>query len=477
MTDSASTQVHITEPVHLVGANAATATLGTWIAGLRYEAIPSEAVDHAKLCLLDALGCGLFGSQQPCGRISAKIARGLSLGGPSTMWGTDERVSASDAAMVNGTATHGFELDDIHLRSLIHPGSVAIPAAIALAEARSATGKDLLTAIIAGYEVGLRLGICAGVPHGLRGYHPTGTVGAVAAAAAAASILNLDPGASTDSLAIGATQAAGLHGARTGAMAKRFHAGRAAQSGVLAGLLAEGGFTGSSQALEAPFGGFLSTLSDNADLDSLTDGLSERWETLEVGFKPYAACASTHTTIDALDWLMRRGLNHRNVARLEIFMTKVGASNVGWPYRPAGVVAAQMNGFYAAAVKLLDGDVFIEQFAEDHLEDAQILKLIEKITIVHDPELDVGGAAKRHAVRVRAQLNDGRVLEKFVEQRRGSSEHPLTEVELIKKFHRTSGAVLPTRSINRLIEAILDVREVTNVSDITTLLRPLTPSK
>jgi aconitate decarboxylase len=179
-----------------------------------------------------------------------------------------------------------------------------------------ASGEQLLTALVVGYEVGLRLGVCAGVAHSASGYHVTGTVGAVGGAAAAAR--------GAHALGIGATQAAGLYVARLGAMTKRFHAGRAAQSGVLSAYLARRGFTGGLEALEAPFGGFLSTLRGQFDAATMLSGLGERWETALVGLKPYAACASAHTTIDGVLELRSRGLSVENLERLTVRASKKG---------------------------------------------------------------------------------------------------------------------------------------------------------
>src|SRR5262249_30347064 len=149
---------------------------------------------------------------------------------------------------------------DAHVSSSLHPGAVTLPASLAIAEAKGASGADLMLALAAGYEVGLRIGVCAGITHSTSGYHVTGTAGAIRAAAAAASLLRLRPLQAAHALGIGATQAAGLYAARMGAMTKRFHAGRASQSGVLGAYLAERGFSGSLDEIEAPFGGFMSTL-------------------------------------------------------------------------------------------------------------------------------------------------------------------------------------------------------------------------
>jgi aconitate decarboxylase len=428
-----------------------TPRLGQWVSELTLTAIPADVVEHLKVCVLDSIGCGLYGAAQRWGRIAADVAVGFSGGGVSSLFGRPEKVSPADAALANGTAVHGFEIDDAHVASSHHPGAVTLPAALAVVEAKAASGAELLTALATGYEVGLRVGVCAGVTHSTSGYHVTGTAGAVGAAAAAARVLRLAPLQSTHALGIGATQAAGLYAARTGAMTKRFHAGRAAQSGVLGAYLAEQGFTGSLDALEAPFGGFMSTLQGQSDAATILTDLGERWETARVGLKPYAACASAHTTIDGVRELRARGLKADNLARLTVRVSKKSHLNIGWPYRPGETIAAQMNGCYAAAVTLIDGDAFIDQYNEQRLADPAILALIPRIDFVHDPELDRGGAAKRHAIRMEAVRKDGSVLSTTVEQRRGSADHPLTTTEIEQKFRRLAATTLPAPAIEELI--------------------------
>ena len=454
------------------GKPGATAQFGAWASTLHYDAIPREVLEHAGLCLLDGLGCGLFGSTQPWGGIAAQVAVELSGGGPSTLWGHERSASPTDAALVNGTAIHGFEIDDIHLRSLMHPGAVTIPATLALAEARHKGGREFLTAMVAGYEIGLRVGVCAGIPHQMKGYHPTGTAGCLGAAASAANILGLSPGHTTNALAIAATQAAGLYCAvRTGAMTKRLHAGRAAQAGVLAALLAERGFTGSPDVLEAPDAGFMSTLAESPDLTPFVQSLGREWETPQVGFKVYAACASAHTIIDALDAMMKRGLTAANLDRLTLSMSRIGVNNVGWEYRPSTVVASQMNGYFAAAVKLLDGQSFIDQYREDRVADPAIIRVIAKVEIKHDPELDIAGAAKRHAVKAHARAVDGRTWDETVEQRRGSPEHPLTRAEIERKFRRTAGAALAANAVRRLLDMVGQLERETDVRTLGSILK------
>jgi aconitate decarboxylase len=448
-----------------------TRVLADWASALTLDDIPARVRAHARLCLLDGLACALYGSQLEWGRIAADTAVELAPGGMATIWGHRARAGAAAAALANGTALHGFELDDVHVRAMLHPTAVVLPAVLALGETETMSGCALLTALVAGYEVGIRTGICVGIPHGARGYHATGTVGCVAAAAGAANLLRLGSDRTAHAIGIGATQAAGLYCARAGAMTKRFHAGHAAQAGVIAGLLARRGFTGSQDVLEAPFGGFMSTLTDNADLSQLTAGLGEVWETELIGFKIHAACASAHTIIDGLDALMQRGLNAGNLERLTIHMTGKAARNVGWNYQPGGVVAAQMNGYYAAASKLRDGQVFAEQYADDKLADPATLALIQRMQIVHDPALDEGGVAKRHASRVEASLTSGETLSVSTEQRRGSSHRPLTQDEIIGKYRLMTANVIGSGASEELLQLVLSIETQPDVNGISRLLQ------
>jgi 2-methylcitrate dehydratase PrpD len=448
----------------------ATVALARWAATLRFEDIPSDVVAHIKTCILDGIGCAVFGAGQPWGRIAAETVLDWSGNGQSSLFARKEKVSPLDAALANGTALHGFEIDDVHVSSSYHPASVTLPAVLAIAEAEHSTGRDIITALVAGYEVGIRLGIAAGTSHSTSGFHVTGTVGGVGAAAAAARLLGLNADATAHAIGLGATQAAGLYAARLGAMAKRFHAGRAAQSGVIAAYLAKRGFTGSLQAIEAPFGGFLSTMSGQSPADTMLEELGTRWETKRVGFKIYAACASAHTIIDALDSLMKQGLTAGNMKSLSIGMSRKGATNVGWDYQPNEIVSAQMNGYFAAAVKLIDHMAFVDQYRENRLADPQILDLITHMKIYHEPDLDAGGAAKRHAVKVRAEVTDGRVFEVYVEQRRGSAEWPLSLSEIQAKFRYLCKTHLPSTIVGELIALIGELDEQADIGRLMALI-------
>ncbi len=451
----------------------ATATLGRWVSTLSCEAIPEPVTDHIKLCLLDALGCALFGSRQPWGTISAEVAATLSPGGSATLIGSGRRAGPADAAMANGTAMHGFEIDDAHTASSLHPGAVVIPAVLALAEGIGLSGRETIAAIAAGYEAGLRLGVCAGLKHSTSGFHVTGTVGSFAAAAGAARALALSPEATTHALGIGATQASGLYCARFGAMTKRFHAGRAAQSGVLAALLAQKGFSGATDVVEATNGGFLAAFGGDHPAASMLEALGERWETARVGFKLHCACASAHTTVDAVLAMRANGLRADTLQSLTISLSRKGFHNIGWRYMPGDIISAQMNGSYAAAVALIDGEVSVRQYTQDRLTDPQVLALIDRIECRHEPSIDSAGAEGRHKAIVIAETTDGQVMTETRAHRTGSPHKPLSRDQLEGKFlSLAESAGLRRHEAEALVALVARLEHLDDMSELTARLRP-----
>ena len=271
--------------------NPYTSRLAEFVAELRFEQIPPEVIERIKLLILDSLGCAIFGAQLPWSRILIDTLAGLDGTASCAVWGTGQRLSAPHAALANGALVQSFELDDVHRQGVLHAGAVALPPLVAIAETRRGTsGRDFLTAAVAGYEVGPRVGQCMGPEHLVQGWHSGATVGVFAAAAAAASALRLPKEQVTHALGIAGTQSSGLMAAQFGAMVKRMHAGRAAQSGLYAAMLAERGFTGITDVFENPYGGFCTTFSrstDRFDLEQLSSGLGERYETMRISIKLY----------------------------------------------------------------------------------------------------------------------------------------------------------------------------------------------
>src|SRR4051812_43866865 len=251
----------------------ATRDLARFASALRFEDLPPDVVQRIKLCVLDSIGCCLFGATLPWTRKVADLALAEGTQPVASLMGMGKKTSVSLAALVNGTAGHAFELDDIHKESIIHMGSLATPVAFAFAEEKHGTrARDVITAMTAGYEIGARVGNAATMSLFFRGFHPQGTSGAFSAAATAARMLSLNADRFQHALGIVGSQAGGLMAAQEGAMVKRFHSGRAAQSGVYSAMLAANDFTGITDVLEAPYGGFPTLLPKKAPPSRLAPG-------------------------------------------------------------------------------------------------------------------------------------------------------------------------------------------------------------
>jgi 2-methylcitrate dehydratase PrpD len=364
---------------------------------------------------------------------------------------------------------HGFELDDLHPASILHPGSVTLPSALAIAERLGkCTGKDFLTAMVVGYEVGARVGISVGASHLHRGYHPTGTHGTFAAAAAAGKLLRLDEEKMAHALGIAGTQAAGLMAAQYAAMVKRMHAGRASQSGVLGALLAQRGLTGITDILEADYGGYCKVMGEEQDLERIGKGLGEDYEVLKVGFKSFSCCGSNFTSLEALSKIMEdHHLRWSDITAITIYCTSVTKLHVGWDYRAEGVTSAQMNLPYCLAVMALEGEVFVDQFTEEKIRDRRILDFIRRIEIIPDKDLDRLGADYRHAIRCKVETHDGRSFERRIDFAKGGSRNPLTRQELETKFRKLASKVLPEKKIQTLYHTIQNIETLSSLGELT----------
>jgi 2-methylcitrate dehydratase PrpD len=450
----------------------ATRDLAQFAAALRYEDIPREAVERIKLSVLDSIGCCLFGATLPWTRKVAALVEDEQARPVASLLGMGKQSSVSLAVLVNGTAGHAFELDDIHKESIIHAGSLATPVALAFAEQQGgASGRDVITAMVAGYEVGHRVGSAATMSLFFRGFHPQGTSGAFVAAATAARALGLDAGQFQHALGIVGSQAGGLMAAQEGAMVKRFHSGRAAQSGVYSALLAKSGFTGITDVLEAPYGGYLSCYSDQPNPARLTAGLGTTWETLNVGYKPHASVTSIHTALDGLAEIMReQQLKPDDIQKLETGLSPMTHLHCAWEYKAQGVTAAQMNLYYGLAVIALDGVAFTDQYREDRLRDPKIFDFIKRITAYVDPRIEEMGAAFRHAARVRVTTRDSRSFEKLLLHRRGSPEHPLKPEDIEYKFRHVVGACLAPEHIERVIKLVQTLEKLASTQELIAIL-------
>jgi 2-methylcitrate dehydratase PrpD len=455
--------------------NRYTRGIAEFVSGLRYEAIPDAVISRIKLLMLDSLGCALYGASLPWSRILQDTLGAVDATRDCAVWGTTCRLSAPHAALANGTQVQGFELDDVHRAGVLHVGAVVLPALLALCEKHHPLdGREFLTAAVAGYEIGPRVGLCMGPEHIAQGWHSGATLGVFSAAAGAARALALDVERSVHALGIAGTQASGLMAAQYGAMVKRMHAGRASQSGLYGALLAERGFTGILDVLESPYGGYCSTFSrstDRFDLEELTAGFGEVWQTLGVSLKFYSCVGSNHTTLDAIRLLQaQRPFGPADVERIVVHGSQVTMDHVGWKYQPLGLTSAQLNLPFCVATLLLEGNCFVEQFTEDIVADPQRMALAEKVGVMHDDAITALGAKFRHKVRVEVWLKDGTRLETTVEAPRGSEHNFASAADVIAKFKSLASHALPDTRVDALCEALMHVEQLDDAARIVQLM-------
>jgi 2-methylcitrate dehydratase PrpD len=455
--------------------NPHTAAIARFVSGLRYERIPAEVLGRIKLLALDALGCAIYGAELPWSRILRETLRDLDDTRTACIWGTPDRLSAPHAVLVNGALVQSFELDDVHRVGVLHVGAVTLPPIFAVIEREPAiSGRDFLAAAVAGYEIGPRVGICMGQEHIGQGWHSGATLGVFSAACGAAAALRLDPEQTVHAIGIAGTQSAGLMAAQYGAMVKRMHAGRSAQSGYYGAILARRGYTGIRNVFESEYGGFCSTFSrshDRYDLAALSDGLGERFETMGIALKFYSCVGSNHTTLDAIrEIIRRRAFAVDDVEKIVVHGSQVTVDHVGWPYRPEGLTAAQLNLAYCVATLLLEGDAFVAQFTEDKVADPARIDLSRRVEVIEDPQITALGPRYRHKVRVEVRLRNGAVEEETVEAPRGSEQKFASEEDVIGKFRKLAGTRTHGAQIDRIINHVMNAERMDCARDLAAAL-------
>jgi aconitate decarboxylase len=451
--------------------NPHTRAIAQFIAQLRYEDIPAEVITRIKLLILDSLGCALYGSAVEWSRILRATLAKLDTTKACRVWGTAELLSAPHAALVNGTLIQSFELDDVHRQGVLHVGAVTLPPLLAVTEIRPGlSGRDFLKSAVVGYEIGPRVGKCMGPQHIGQGWHSGATVGVFSAVAGAAAALRLDREQAVHALGIAGTQASGLMAAQYGAMVKRMHAGRAAQSGLYGALLAQAGFTGIVDIFESPYGGFCSTFSrsnDRFNLDELSWELGRQWETMRISLKFYSCVASNHTTLDAIRNIQAKTpFGADDIASIVVHGSQVTVEHAGWPYKPQGLTSAQLNLPFCVATLLLEGDVFVDQFTAAAVDDKRRIELSKKVTVLHDPSITSRGSNYRHMVRVDVYLKNSVKLEQTVEAPRGSEASFASQADILGKFKKLATHVVSDAKADEIVNLVLGAEKLARAEQI-----------
>jgi 2-methylcitrate dehydratase PrpD len=422
--------------------------LAAFAAGLRVEAIPAPVVERTVNLYVDWLGSALAGKgARPVESIRRFARHAGGDGGPAEIVIDGRGASAYFAAMVNGAASHFVEQDDVHNGSVLHPATVVFPVALALAQETGASGRDFIAAAVAGYEVGIRIGEFMGRSH-YKVFHTTGTVGTLAAAAAAGRLLGLDEARMLDAFGSAGTQASGLwEFLRDAADSKQLHTAMAAANGLMAARLAADGFRGAARILEGAQG-MAAGMSSDADPARLLDGLGRRWATMETSFKYYAACRHAHPAADALlAVIQEHGLRPDDIADVTAHVHQGAIDVLGNVVVPRTVHQAKFNMGTVLGMIAHRGYAGVNEF--EHGYDApEIAAFRGKVRMALDKEVDRAYPA-RWIGKVSVTTRDGRVLDGRVDEPKGDPGNTLTREEISAKFLRLaafSGAAEPEQA-------------------------------
>lgn len=429
--------------------------LAEFASGLGFDSLPCDVVEKAKRCLLDFVGVAVGGRGCPLLPVLLDVACDEGTSRRASIIGQGTRTSLLGAPLVNGTMGHFLELDDGHKPSISHPGTVVIPAALAVAEMINASGKDLLLSIVLGYDIVCRIGTSIQPSHqAKRGFHTTGTCGTFGAAVAAAKLLGLTSEETAYAIGLAGLQACGLlEVMNNGGMSKPFQAGKAAHNGVMAALMAERGVRSPLTIFEGEKG-FISATADDWKRDAVTEGLGERYLIRDIYFKFHAACGLVHSAIDAIVFIMKNnGLAPQDVKEIVLKVQTYAAEVVGKHYIPETPEQARFSLPYSAAVAVLEGRAGIEQYTAEKTRDPAILDMAQRVRIVADPTLDATFPNARSTV-AKIITRYGEEYEKRVDAAKGHPENPPTEEEMKEKFMSLAAPHYGSDRAHRIAEII-----------------------
>jgi 2-methylcitrate dehydratase PrpD len=448
-----------------------TAELARYAAELTPGALPAEVLELAGTCVTDFMACAVDG----CARGPAQLMYAALVpphtAGRCTLPGTGLHADAQTAALINGAAGHMGEVDDTHRGTMSHPGDSVIGAAWAVAEEVGASGPELLTAIVAGYEVAIRAGRAVMPTHYTLGWHPSGTINTFGAAAAAGRVLGLTPEQMTHCLGLAGAQVAGnfahLHNR---SMVKDFNSGRAAANGVLAARLAAAGFTAAENTFESG-NGFLALYATDAQPQELVDGLGDRYAISEIGFKLHPGCRHLHPAREGLLAILDGGVAPESVTAVEARVFATGARLIDDPAPWEGVRHPSRSRFslqFNLGVVLACGQagldrLHLDAFVEECFADEAVRERTARVTLVHDAELDETFPAKWATV-VRVCTADGWSAPQRVDYPRGEPENPASRAELRDKFLRLTEPVLGGPAAADLLAQLDGVAELASVN-------------
>jgi len=445
-----------------------SSTLASHAASTTYAGLPDDVLPAFKRALLDFLACAIAGSTMPVSNAMLSYFEENDASRAATVLGSGRKLSASNAAFVNGANAHGLDFDDGYMQAAAHPGAAVFPAVLARAEQLGSSAQDVITAIVIGYDVMLRIGAAIHPVAAQRGFHNTSIAGVFGAAAGVANLAKLDSKQTLNALGLAGSFASGIREyLDEGAEVKRIHPGKAARDGLLCAEFAARGITGPSKVLEGRYGLFHTHVDDQVRWERLLDGLGTRYEIASIYFKPYPSCRGTHAFIEGIQGLRaQHGFSPEQVAHVELGGNALSIHAHDYKHHE-NVLDAQMSVPYTAALAVLYGDVTAQMFLPETMERPEVDALVQRVDAYVDDECERMYPAKRSAV-VRIQLENGRKLEKRLVDPKGDLDNPMSDDDLARKFTGNCEPVIGKARCSLLLD---QVRRFETLDDVRLILQ------
>ena len=438
---------------------------------LRYEDLPHDVIKRTKLLILDTVGIIIrarHDAESTSSLVSA-IERLEMSNGSCQVFSDNKSYSPSAAALLNGTLAHSLDFDDTHAEASLHSSAPILAAALAAAEMNKSSGQQLITACVVGYEIQIRLGLAGGSSaHYKKGFHPSATCGIFGAAAAAGYLMGLNKDQYISAFGIALSQSAGsMQFLTDGAWTKRSHVGQAAQNGLSCAIMAAEGFKGPSKAFEGQWGYFHSYAS-GGDMEKAIDGLGKKFETLNLGVKPYPSCRYSHAAIDGIIELKNElGFSTAELDDIDIGLSETALNIIGYPLsdkqNPKSVVDGQFSMPFCAAVTVKSGGLKWDDY-KNHLNDSDTLFLCNKIKV--SPDKDAEECCPEYMSAKVKVVVKGKKYEKFVKIPKGEPENFMEDSEFISKFRSLTEPYLSDEKIDQLTGSMLKLDQSNNINSI-----------
>ena len=448
-----------------------TEKFAEFCAEIRYENLSPDVIKRTKLLILDTVGIIIRARHdtESTASLVAAIDRLEMSNGSCQVFSDKNSYSPSAAALLNGTLAHSLDFDDTHAEASLHSSAPILSAALAAAQMNKSSGQELITACVVGYEIQIRLGLAGGSSaHYKKGFHPTATCGVFGAVASAGYLMGLTKDQFVSAFGIALSQSAGsMQFLTDGAWTKRSHVGQAAQNGLNCATMAAEGFKGPSQAFEGQWG-YLHAYASGGDLKKALDGLGNKFETLNLGVKPYPSCRYSHAAIDGIiDLKKELDFSIDDLDDIDIGLSETALNIIGYPLEdkqnPKSIVDGQFSMPFCAAVAAKSGGLKWDDY-KDHLNNSDTLALCNKIKV--NPDKDAEKSCPEFMSAKVKMVVKGKTYEKFVKIPKGEPENFMKDEEFISKFKGLTEPYLSNERVNQLTDLMLKIDQANNVNSI-----------